>query len=204
MATNHGSPETYGRTSASTSSRPSPRLMKVVLLIRSYHGFFFSWAAVYTFWYHPLETSSGHLIGFLYMFLLLLQGSLFFTNIHVHRWWTVVLETTVLVHGALVAMVQGNNLWPMFAFGFGGVFVITQMHGLSLPRWTRLLILAVYVGAAAVVYGELGWIRLSEIIRIPVIDYIGVFVIAWIVGGGLWLVRRLGLKPAPGTRWNTS
>jgi hypothetical protein len=32
---------------------------------------------------------------------------------------------------------QGQGLWPMFAFGFGGVFVITQMHGLGLSRWTR-------------------------------------------------------------------
>ncbi len=182
--------------------REAPISRDVVRAIRSYHGFFFSWATIYTFWYHPMETTSGHWIGFLYMFLLLLQGSLFLTSIHVHRWWTLALEVTVLVHATLVALMQGNNLWPMFAFGFGGIFVITQMHGLSLPRWTRLLIMAIYAGAAAIVYTGLGWVRLSEIVRIPVIDYAGVFVIAWIVGGALWLVRRTGLRPAPGTRWN--
>ena len=26
-------------------------------------------------------------------------------------------------------------MWPMFAFGFGGIFVITQMHGLNWSRW---------------------------------------------------------------------
>jgi hypothetical protein len=66
------------------------------------------------------------------MFLLLLQGSLFFTRIHTNRWWTVTQEVLVLAHGALVAVMQGNNFWRMF--GFWGMFVITQMHGLGLSR----------------------------------------------------------------------
>ena len=49
---------------------------------------------------------------------------------------------------------QGNALWPMFAFGFGRIFVITQMHGSSLSRWGRLLIMAAYAGAAALVYSR--------------------------------------------------
>ena len=40
--------------------------------LRKYHGYYFSWAIVYTFWYHPVEITSGHLAGFAYMFLLLL------------------------------------------------------------------------------------------------------------------------------------
>ena len=81
-----------------------------------------------------MEATSGHLIGFLYLFLQLLRGSLFLTRAHVNRWWTLVLvlEVAVLAHGALVAIMQGEGMWPMFAFGFGGIFVITQMHGLSL------------------------------------------------------------------------
>ena len=46
-----------------------------------------------------MEATSGHLIGFLYMFLLMLQGSLLFTRAHVNRWWTLVLEVAVLAHG---------------------------------------------------------------------------------------------------------
>ena len=98
---------------------------------RRYHGYYFVWAIVYTFWYHPLEATGGHLIGFLYMFLLLLQGSLLFTRAHVSRWWTLVLEVSVLAYGMLAAVMQGNGIWPMFAFGFGGIFVVTQMHGLG-------------------------------------------------------------------------
>ena len=99
---------------------------------RRYHGYYFAWAIIYTFWYHPMEATGGHLIGFLYMFLLMLQGSLLFTRAHMNRWWTLALEVAVLAHGTLVAIMQGEGMWPMFAFGFGGIFVITQMHGLGL------------------------------------------------------------------------
>jgi hypothetical protein len=86
---------------------------------------------------------------------------------------------------------QGNDLWPMFAFGFGGMFVITQMHGLGLSLLARGIILLVYAGSALVVYAQRGWIRLNEIIRIPVIEYLLVFLVAWLLGGVLALIRRL-------------
>ncbi len=82
---------------------------------RKYHGYVFAWAIIYTFWFHPMVATSGHLIGFLYMFLLMLQGSLFLTRVHVNRWWTFAQEAMVLVHGTLVALAQGNGLWPMRA-----------------------------------------------------------------------------------------
>ena len=130
-------------------------------------------------------------MGFLYMFLLLLQGSLFFTRVHVNRWWTLFLEVAVLAHGTLVAIIQGEGMWPMFAFGFGGIFVITQMHGLSWPRWVRGLVLAGYFVGVMTIYSSLGWARLSEVIRIPVIDYAGVFVLAGLIGGVLGLLRLI-------------
>ena len=159
---------------------------------RRYHGYYFAWAIIYTFWYHPMEATSGHLIGFLYMFLLMLQGSLLFTRAHVNRWWTLVLEVAVLAHGTLVAIMQGEGMWPMFAFGFGGIFVITQMHGLGWPRWLRAVVLAAYVAGALAGYGPFGWARLSEVLRIPLIDYAAVFALAGIIGGAIGLVRLLG------------
>ena len=77
--------------------------------LRRYHGYFFSWAVIYTFWYHPMEDTWGHLFGFFYMFLLMLQGSLFFTRAHVNRRWTVVLEVTFAFHGAMVAYLAGRG-----------------------------------------------------------------------------------------------
>ena len=150
---------------------------------------FFAWAAVYTFWFHPTEAASGHLVGFFYMFLLLLQGSLLYTRVHTNRLWTFALEATVLVHGALVALTQGNNLWPMFAFGFGGILVITQVHGLGLPTAARFGALGVYVGLVALVYAGQPLVKLNEIFRIPIIEYLLVFAIAFVIAGVVRLVK---------------
>lgn len=166
-----------------------PISKQIIAFARKYHGYFFAWATVYTFWFHPMENTPGHLVGFFYMFLLLLQGSLFLTRIHTNRWWTIIQEVMVAVHGTLVAVFQGNGLWPMFLFGFLGIFVITQMHGLRLSVWVRSLILVVTMGAALWLYSQLGWARLNEIVRIPFIEYLGVFILAGLMGLGLWVWR---------------
>jgi len=158
---------------------------------RKYHGYFFAWATIYTFWYHPTISTSGHLIGFLYMFLLLLQGSLFFTRIHINRWWTIIQEVGVLIHGTIVAIMQGADLWPMFAFGFGGVFVVTQMHGLNIAKWVRWSLLSAYIGFALFIYSDRGWPNLNEIIRIPLIDYLAVLLLAGILWLGMVGTSRL-------------
>lgn len=158
---------------------------------RKYHGYLFAWAIVYTFWYHPMEATSGHLVGFFYMFLLMLQGSLIFTRVHLNRWWNLTLEVLVLAHGTLVAIMTGNDLWPMFAFGFAGIFVITQMHGLGLKLWSRALILFTYIAAVIFIYSDRGWVQLNEILRIPLIEYAAVFLLAGLIAGGLWIARKL-------------
>ncbi|MGR6920627.1 hypothetical protein ACU635_40865 [[Actinomadura] parvosata] len=169
--------------------RPVPLGRAVVDLARRYHGYLFSWAAVYTFWYHPAEATSGHLIGFFYMFLLLLQGSLFLTRAHTNRWWTFTLEATVAVHGTLVAVMTSgpDGIWPMFLFGFLGVFVVTQMHGLGLPAAVRWVLAACYAGAVLLVYGLRGELAgaAGEIVRIPVIEYLLVGVLALLIWLGL-------------------
>ena len=167
-----------------------PLSKEIIRFARKYHGYFFAWATVYTFWYHPTIATSGHLVGFLYMFLLLLQGSLFFTRIHINRWWMIFQEVAVLVHGALVAVMQGNNMWPMFAFGFGGVFVITQMHGLNIPKWVRWTILGIYLGLALFVYSARDITMIHQITWIPIIDYLAVLVLAGIFGLILTLIKN--------------
>jgi hypothetical protein len=174
-----------------------PFSQRVISFARKYHGYVFSWAIVYTFWFHPMVNTSGHLIGFFYMFLLLLQGSLFFTRIHINKWWTLVQEVTVLVHGALVAVMQGNGIWPMFAFGFGGMLIVTQMHGLGLPRWSKWGIVAIFVGSVAWVYSGRGLAQLNEIIRIPAIEYLAVFALAGLIWLGLWLAESAHARLAP-------
>ena len=168
-----------------------PLSKEIIRFARKYHGYFFSWATIYTFWYHPTIATSGHLIGFFYMFLLLLQGSLFFTRIHINKWWTFVQEVLVLIHGTIVAIYQGNNLWPMFAFGFGGVLVITQIHGLKLPKWVRSTALFLYISLALLIYNDRGWANLNEIIRIPIIDYLAVLILAGLIWTGLWITSKI-------------
>lgn len=48
------------------------------------------------------------------------------------------------LHGTLVAVMNSgpDGMWPMFLFGFLGVLVITQMHGLGLAKSTRQLLVA--------------------------------------------------------------
>jgi hypothetical protein len=155
-------------------------------IVRRYHGYIFAWAVIYTFWYHPMEGTTGHLVGFLYTFLLMLQGSLMFTRTHLNKYWTFALEVIVLVHGTLVAVMQGNELWPMFFFGFAAMFIITQMWGLGLNKWWRWGFIAAYIVGVVIVYSSRGWVQMNEIVRIPAIEYLLVFVAAVLV----WLIAR--------------
>ncbi|MDA0631965.1 hypothetical protein OUY22_00935 [Nonomuraea sp. MCN248] len=180
------------------AGRPAPISAEVTSFARRYHGYLFSWAAVYTFWYHPMETTSGHLIGFFYMFLILLQGSLFLTRAHTNRWWTLTLELLVAAHGTLVAFMNTgpDGAWPMFLFGFLGVFVLTQMHGLGLGATTRWVLAACYAGAVLAVYAVRGLGEVTEVVRVPAIEYLLVGVVAVL----LWLVVRcLRWLPRGGT-----
>lgn len=168
----------------------APLSKRAMAFVRHYHGYIFAWAIVYTYWYHPTEATSGHLLGFFYTFLLMLQGSLFFTRVHLNRWWTVTLETLVMIHGVIVAMHQPSNMWPMFGFGFAGVLVLTQMHGLGLSRWVRTGLLTLYIGGALAVYYGRGLDKLYQISFIPLTYYSSVILIALVVGGIAWLYDR--------------
>ena len=67
------------------------------------------------------------------------------------------------------------------------MFIVTQMHGLGLSREARLGWGVAYLGALAVTYGGSQIARVNEVVRIPVIDYLGVGALA----GVLWVVMRL-------------
>ena len=166
-------------------------------IARKYHGYFFAWATIYTFWYHPTEGTWGHLMGFLYMFMLFVQSALIFNRAHLNRWWTVSLEMFVIIHGTVVALLQGSNLWTMFAFGFGAMIVLTQMYGLGLNTWTKrglaigfVVIIVAYYTLTAHIAG------LNEVIRIPIIDYMFIFLLYWIYLGINWIIN-LFKRPEP-------
>eukprot|EP01080_Neovahlkampfia_damariscottae_P011388 gene11388-4555_t len=150
-------------------------------LIRKYHGYAFSWAAIYTFWYHPMESTIGHCFGFLYTSIIMLQGSLIFTNAHKNKYWTVFIEIFVIAHSGVVAyQTRGNQLWPMFVFGFGLLFFFNQIYTFdfwkNLPYALRLLPPIFYFIPTIATYTFLPdsqgryFIRMNEIIRIPFIE----------------------------------
>ena len=158
-------------------------------VFKRYHGYIFAWATIYTFWFHPMDNTSGHLIGFLYTFLIMIQGALMFTKMHVNKYWKVLLEVFVLFHGTLVAIMLGQEVWPMFFFGFAGLFVITQMHGIGLKSWQKWAILSIYIAAIVFVYSDRGLEYLNEVIRIPLIEYLLALLFAGVTWVGLKMVK---------------
>ena len=174
------------------AGKKAPFMKEVGRALRKYHGYYFSWAIIYTFWYHPIETTYGHLLGTFYTILIMLQGSLFFTRTHTNKWWTLSMELLVVVHGTMVAYIgtlSGNaegGTPAQFFFGFITVFIITQMHGLGLSKTMRWFFAALYLAAIGVYYSS-AWSTIAEVPRIAAIEYVGVVVIAIII----WLLMRL-------------
>lgn len=178
-----------------------------VSMTQKVHGFYISWAVVYTFWFHPMEGTLGHLLGFLYLFLLLGQLSLARTGWHTKIGWLTLLEAFVALHGAVVAILAKNGMWPMFFFGFMMMFVVTQVYGILKNRIAIAGITASYAALVLVTYSgalgnlftgtPVGWTDLHQITWIPVILYGLVFALSWLLAGAGALIRRRTKKPAP-------
>ncbi|HEY3311819.1 MAG TPA: hypothetical protein VGK00_09285 [Anaerolineales bacterium] len=168
------------------------RFLKIV---REYHGYLFSWAVIYTFWYHPMENTFGHLAGFFYMFLLLSQSVLIFNRAHINKWWTFALEALVMVHGTVVAIYQGKGMWPMFAFGFGALIVLTQMHGLGLNTFVKRMVAIGFLIAALSTYALLGRLpMLHQVMWISITEYGLVAVFYMFFLGSHWIYERFANK----------
>ncbi len=174
--------------------------------LRDYHGYAFSFAVIYTFWFHPMVPTLGHIVGFLHVFLVMLQGSLMFTRLHLNKKWIVLLELLVLPHAALIAMNQSNMLLFMFVLGFLTMFVFTQMYALDFKPWLRRAFLLGYAGTVLFSYTVVREpFMVNEVIRIPFIEYGLVFVtygLWWVFArttGKLAVSKREDTPSAPAT-----
>ncbi len=162
-------------------------------LVFKMHSYFIAWATIYTFWFHPMEGTAGHLHGFFYIFMLFIQLSLAKTSWHLNIKWITLLEVYVAFHGATVAIDAGNGMWPMFFFGFMMMFIVTQVHGILKNKVAIMGIIITYFAMVLVTYsgslGEVfsgtpvGWSDIHQITWIPVILYGLVFVIVWVLQG---------------------
>ena len=186
-----------------------------VNLMRKYHGYAFSWAAIYTFWYHPMENTYGHALGFFHTWIIMLQGSLMYTNLHLNRWWRFVLEAWVLLHGGLVAVQTSKPqdlsaaLWPMFVFGFAFALALSWIFILpfwkKLPNWTTsfpiVLVTAIAVAAYSQIPDSQGrmFVRLQEVWRTPAIFYLFFFICYGLIALALFIEKKIhkGETPPP-------
>jgi len=170
--------------------KKAPLSSRAVGFLRQYHGYYFSWAIIYTFWFHPIETTPEHLLGTFYTLLLLLQGSLFFTRFHTNRYWTVVLETLVVIHGGIVAWLSNiDGTVSMFLFGFLMVFLVTQMHGLGWTKQRRVFVAAAIL-MATLLYYLLNPLDILVLYRVPGTLYILVFLVTLVLAGILRLYDK--------------
>ena len=153
--------------------------------VRRWHGIYIAWAIVYTFWFHPMDGNWGLMSGFIYMFLLFIQLSMFGSSLHTNRAWVVLLESFVVVHATLITVYKANPIWPMFMVGFLVMLVLTQMHALTWARRWRWPILALFVAGVLALYVFVrGMEHIYEITFIPVALYggaVGLLLIGWTI-----------------------
>jgi len=120
--------------------------------------------------------------------MLFLQGSLFMTRYHVNRWWTLLLEFFMVVHGVIVAFAAAaglNGQWAHFLFGGMAVFLITQMHGVPFRTWQKIAMAVITVAGGAWFYSA----NLDQLERLPgtVLSRYAAVLICVIV---IWLIMR--------------
>jgi len=151
----------------------------IVEALRKYHGYYFAWAFVYTFWFHPATDEVAHVMGFFYMFVLFLQTSLMYVKVHLNKYWTTFLESFVMIHGATVAyFTQNSEMWVMFFLGFLGMIIFTYSYGLGLNRTGIILVNVAYIVILILIYAPFGlnrpatYLMRMEMLWIPIILYL--------------------------------
>lgn len=160
--------------------------------VRRYHGYIFSWATIYTFWYHPMEPLPAHVGGLYHTLLLFVQSALSFTRAHRDPRWTAALELMVLPHAVSTTLMKGSGYGSMFLSGFLGMAVLTQLHGLGLAPRTRGALGLAYLGGLLAWFGGRGELRrVHRALHIPLLEYAVLGALALVSVAIRWL-RQLG------------
>ena len=178
-----------------------PITREVARVFMKMHMYVFSWALVYTFWFHPMDIDPQLLTGFLYMFLLFTQVSLSYTKFHLDRKWIILLEGFVGIHALVVAvnntiMLGSSDMWPMFLSGFMFMVIFTYLYGLKMKSNVRWIIFLAFAGFLLWIYLPIGYGRdfsyflRMEVLWIPIVLY----ALAYLFAGIVYLLQR-GRKP---------
>ncbi|MHA1931711.1 MAG: hypothetical protein ACW96X_04170 [Promethearchaeota archaeon] len=190
--------------------RKENRLMRpeVTKTFMTSHQIIFSWALVYTFWFHPMDSSPALLSGFFFMGLLFIQMTLAYTRIHLNKWWVLAVESYVVIHATIVAIAQWIDfdadppMWPMFLLGFLAMLVFTYIHGLGLKNWLRWSIVAAYFVLLIFMYipqpfgfgREITYFVRFEFLWIPIILFLIAFIAAALAHTYLILKKRRAIN----------
>lgn len=99
----------------------------------------------------------------------------------------------VLAHGTIVAIVQGNNMWPLFFCAFWACSFWYRCTNSGLSNRVKWLFFGAYAIGAAVVYiqPDRGISKLWQLVAIPGIYYLVLVVLALLIAVGIWGYRRI-------------
>ncbi|KAI9498463.1 hypothetical protein BDB00DRAFT_800386 [Zychaea mexicana] len=144
--------------------------------VKKYHGYVMSFGTVYNFHYHPAEGTMGHLGGFFYQCLLLWQSASFYHQSHRNKYWVLLLETWVFIHGTVTAIIQPGTNWQIFSYGFAIVFLVNQVYDTPIPKRYPWIMASMYtVFSVAVALGFQGNRAYYKMTFVPVAEYLCLF-----------------------------
>ena len=164
----------------------------MAMFIRKYHAYYFAFGVTNDWYYHPMETSIGHMSGMLNDLLIFWQMITMYTPAHRNKWWCIACEFCVTLHGPLIALGRGGGA-GMFGFGFTVVFMCSGQWGLPLNVPTRVMLLTTAVALLLCNYGlgwsakfgnePVAWKDMNEITRIPSLYYMvmGIYFIYYLM-----------------------
>ena len=84
-------------------------------------------------WQGNTQNRTSHRFRKTYCFVLVQTSMIKYEFLLMFRYWRLLNETWVLIHGTVVALQTANpnhagkSIWPIFAFGFGFVLAFTQV-----------------------------------------------------------------------------
>ncbi|KAI7850274.1 hypothetical protein BDC45DRAFT_546682 [Circinella umbellata] len=126
--------------------------------IKKYHGYVMSFGTVYNFHYHPAS--------------------------HRNKYWILLLETWVFIHGTLTAILQPGTNWQIFSYGFAIIFLINQIYDTPIPKRYPWILASLYtLFSVAVALGFQQNHAYYKMLFIPVAQFICLFASSGVVIG---------------------